>query len=221
MFETPARHAVRVQPARAGRRTHAGARRDGQRQELPAELPGHARAAVRPADRRPRPRAQLPEARDAAAGAATSSSASTSRRRHHQPVRPGTPTPEHLHFLHAFVAGAARGQGRLPPERPRGPRGLRGRSRTSTCSTAAQRRLFTLANLLPRALSARGCTSGSTAGATPRLFDNARRHADGRPAAGVRLRGDARVPVAARAAAVLRAAPRHRARARPGGGRHR
>ena len=47
VFETPHRHAVRLQPARAGCRAHARARRHGQRQELPAELPGHARAEVR------------------------------------------------------------------------------------------------------------------------------------------------------------------------------
>ena len=79
--------AVRLQPARGGRRPHAGARRDGQRQELPAELPGDARAEVRPAHGHPRSRPQLPEARDAAARAAIWSSGLRQHERHDQPVR--------------------------------------------------------------------------------------------------------------------------------------
>ena len=51
----------------------------GQRQELPAQLPRHAPAAVRPVHRRPRPWPQLPEARRRCSRAATWSSASASR----------------------------------------------------------------------------------------------------------------------------------------------
>ena len=66
--------AVLLQPARPGRGAHARARRDGQRQELSPQLPGHAPPAVRPAHRRPRPGPQLSKAGHAAAKAATWSS---------------------------------------------------------------------------------------------------------------------------------------------------
>ena len=145
--------ALRLQPARPGRRAHARARRHRQRQELPAELPDHARAEVRAADRRPRSRSQLPEAGDAA-GRALSGGGPPAARRHDQPVR-------------------ARADARAPalPARVR-PRAARRRRRRTGVSDLedreiyeavenlyvldrSQRRLFTLANLLPRALAGR------------------------------------------------------------------
>ena len=47
VFETPHHTPYSLQPARPGRRAHPRAGRDRQRQELPAELPGDARAEVR------------------------------------------------------------------------------------------------------------------------------------------------------------------------------
>ena len=80
---------------------------------------------------------------------------------------------------------------------------------------ASQRRLFTLANLLPRALAGR-LSKWIEGGRYADLFD----HVDDtleRPAVpGVRLRGDARVSGAARAAALLRPASRDGAPRRPG-----
>ena len=78
--------AVRLQPARAGRRPHARPGRDRQRQELSAQLPDHARAEVRAADRRPRRRSQLPQAGDAARRD-VSRSRPAAARRHDQPLR--------------------------------------------------------------------------------------------------------------------------------------
>ena len=102
MFETPHRHAVRVQPARAGRRPHPGAGRDRERQELPAQLPGHPRAEVRAADGGPRSRATATGSWPRCWTGATWSSASGSS---DVTINPFAlePTPEHLHFLHAFV----------------------------------------------------------------------------------------------------------------------
>ena len=81
------------------------------------------------------------------------------------------PTPENLHFLHAFVRVLLEGDDGISPERPRGPRGLRRRSRTCTCWTRSQRRLFTVANLLPRALAGR-LHKWVDGGRYASLFDN-------------------------------------------------
>ena len=208
--------ALLLQPARRRRGAHAGARRDGQRQELSPELPGHAPAAVRPAHRRPRPGAQLPEAghpaRRQLPGARTR--ASRASRSIRSICR--TPTPEQLHFLHAFTRVLLEGEDgyRLSD--------LEDRETYEAVENLfvldqRQRRLFTLANLLPRALGAR-LHKWVEGGRYAAMFDNAARHADDGSPAGVRLRVDARVPVAARAVAVLRASPRERACPRSGRG---
>ena len=119
-----ASHAVRLQPARPGRRPHAGPRRHRQRQELPAQLPGDPRPEVRPADGHPRSRPQLPEARDAPRRPLPRGGTAPARG-HDQPVRarPDAGAPA----LPARVReGPARGRRRVPPERAGRPRGLRG-----------------------------------------------------------------------------------------------
>ena len=90
--------------------------------------------------------------------------------RHDQPVRPrsdaGAPA------LPACVRPRAARRGRwVSAQRARGPGSRTRRSRTSTSSTRSQRRLFTLANLLPRALSAR-LHKWIDGGRYASLFDN-------------------------------------------------
>ena len=216
VFETPHRHAVRLQPARRGRRAHAGARRDGQRQELPAELPDHARAEVRPAHGRPRSRAQLPQAGDAARRAATSSSG---LRQHDVTINPFAlePTPEHLHFLHAFVRVLLEGEDGYRLSDARGPRGLRGGREPLRPRPQPAAALHAGEPAAARARR-RGCTSGSRAVATRALFDNLEDTLTVERLQVFDFEAMRAYPVAARAAAVLRAAPRRRARPGPGGG---
>ena len=123
VFETAAPDAVSLQSACRGCRPHARARRDRQRQELPAELPRHARAEVRPAHRHLRSRAQLPEARDAprrqlsGAGAAAPGHRDQSVRARPDAGEPALPA--------RLRPSAARRRRRLPSERRRRPRAVR------------------------------------------------------------------------------------------------
>ena len=123
------------------------------------------------------------------------------------------PTPEHLHFLHAFVRVLLEGEDgyRLSDAEDRE---LYEAVENLYVLDRAQRRLFTLANLLPRGLDGAPAEVGRWRPLRATVRQR-RGHADVRAAAGVRLRGDAGVSDAPRAAAVLRAAPRQRARARP------
>ena len=151
-------HAVRVSPARPGRGPHARARRDRQRQELPAQLPGHERAAVRPVHHRPGPGSQLPQARGAASrrlrGARACDSATSASTRSAL-----EPTPEHLHFLHGFVRVLLEGEDgyRLSELEDRE---VYEAVENLYVLDRSQRRLFTLANLLPRALDGAAAEMG-------------------------------------------------------------
>ena len=138
--------------------------RDRQRQELPPELPRHARAEVRPAHGHLRSRPQLPEARDAPRRAATWSSGCGSATSRSIPFAL-EPTPEHLHFLHAFVRVLLEGDDGYRLSDARGPRALRGgreplRAR-SRASGACSRWRTCCRERWPAA-----CTSGSRAAAT-------------------------------------------------------
>ena len=116
-----------------------------------------------------------------------------------------SPRRRHLHFLHAFVRVLLEGADsyRLSDAEDRE---LYEAIENLYVLDPAQRRLFTLANLLPRALGRPAHEVGR--GRTLRRPLRPRRRHVRRPAVpGVRLRGDARVPGAARAAALLRAAP--------------
>ena len=127
------------------------------------------------------------------------------------------PTPEHLHFLHAFVRVLLEGEDgyRLSDLEDRE---VYEAVENLYVLDPGQRRLFTLANLLPRALAAR-LHKWVEGGRYAALFDNLEDTLDVRAPPGLRLRGDARVSRPPRAAAVLRPAPRHRAG--PGPGRRR
>ena len=124
------RHAFNL---RAGRRSHAGARRDRQRQELLPELPDHARAEVRAqtvvldVGHSYRKLATLLGGRYLELGL----------RQHGVTINPFAlePTPEHLHFLHAFVRVLLEGTTGIASATSRTGRSTKP-SRTSTCSTA-------------------------------------------------------------------------------------
>ena len=109
----------------------------------------------------------------------------------HQSVRLGDPSPEQLHFLHAFTRVLLEGDDgyRLSD--------LEDRETYEAVENLfvldpAQRRLFTLANLLPRALGSAPAQVGRGRPVRGAVRQPAR-HADDGPAAGLRLRGDAGV----------------------------
>ena len=145
--------AVRVQPPRAGRRPHPRPWSDGKRQELSAELPDHARPEVR--RRRPLSSTSVTAIASwrpcSAADISRSGCGSTA-----STINPFAlePTPEHLHFLHAFVRVLLEGEDGYRVSE------LEDREIYESVENLyvldrSQRRLFTLANLLPRALAAR------------------------------------------------------------------
>ena len=161
--------AVRLQPARAGRRSHAGARRDRQRQELPPELPDHARAEVR---RRSRSSSTSATAigswRRCSAGATWSSaSGSTASRsirsrssRRRRTCTSCTRSSVCCSRATTAIASATSRIGRCTKP-----------SRTSTCSTARS----VGSSRWPICCRARWravCTSGSSGGRYAGLFDN-------------------------------------------------
>ena len=127
------------------------------------------------------------------------------------------PTPEHLHFLHAFVRVLLEGDDNYRVS------DLEDREIYEAVENLyvldrSQRRLFTLANLLPRALAGR-LHKWIGEGRYASLFDNVDDTLTDRAAPGVRLRGDAGLPGPARAASVLRPASRSRAHSGSGRGR--
>ena len=104
------------------------------------------------ADRRPRSRAQLPKAGDASGRLLLE----VGLRQHGVTINPFAlePTPEHLHFLHAFVRVLLEGDDTYRVS------DLEDREIYEAVENLyvldrSQRRLFTLANLLPRALAGR------------------------------------------------------------------
>ena len=101
------------------------------------------------------------------------------------------PTPEHLHFLHAFVRVLLEGEDgyRLSELEDRE---VYEAVENLYVLDRGQRRLFTLANLLPRASGGAPAEVGRRR-ALRRPLRQRRRHADVRAAAGLRLRGDAGV----------------------------
>ena len=102
IFETPHHTPYAFNLHVRGRRAHARPRCDRQRQELPDQFPDDARAEVRPAHGHPRSRPQLSQAGDAAPRTLPRSRSPSAG---DVTINPFAlePTPEHLHFLHAFV----------------------------------------------------------------------------------------------------------------------
>ena len=99
------------------RRPRAGPRRHGQREVVSAELPPHARAAVRPRRRSSSTSGGSYEnltasARRHARGASGCATGTVSINPFSLP-----PTPEHLHFLHAFVRVLLQSGGPVPAHR--------------------------------------------------------------------------------------------------------
>ena len=129
------------------------------------------------------------------------------------------PTPEHLHFLHGFVRVLLEGEDgyRLSELEDRE---VYEAVENLYVLERNQRRLFTLANLLPRPLMAR-LQKWVEGGRYADLFDNVEDTLDVRAAAGLRLRRHAGVSVADRAVALLHPPPRERTAARRAGTRGR
>ena len=101
------------------------------------------------------------------------------------------PTPEHLHFLHGFVRVLLEGEDgyRLSELEDRE---VYEAVENLYVLDRSQRRLFTLANLLPRALTAR-LQKWVEGGRYADLFDHVEDTLDVRAASGLRLRRHARV----------------------------
>ena len=121
------------------------------------------------------------------------------------------PTPEQLHFLHAFARVLLEGEDgyRLSDLEDRE---IYEAVENLFVLDRAQRRLFTLANLLPRALGGR-LHKWVEGGRYAAMFDNARDTLTIDRLQVFDFEAMRAYPVAARAAAVLRAASRQRARA--------